>query len=78
VWERPTAYSKMSVESAKQNARAGDSVHAYLDPEWDGAWVTCPYCKHENAVTWAGEKSCTLCGNIFSVEIGPLVMTKID
>ncbi len=49
------------------------NVDAYEDPEWDGAWVTCPHCEQDNGVTWTGKKNCTLCNKEFLVADGPLV-----
>lgn len=52
------------------------TVHAHEDPEWDGAWVTCPHCNEDNGVSWSGEKECTQCRKPFLVADGPLVRNR--
>jgi len=49
------------------------TVEAYEDSDWDGAWVKCPHCEHENGTTWSGSKKCNNCEKKFEVSAGPLV-----
>lgn len=48
-------------------------VDAYEDTDWDGVWVKCPFCEHENSVSWSGAKKCNGCEGVLVVATGPLV-----
>lgn len=69
------AYTYIPREEAETKV-AKITVEAYVDPEWDGVWVRCPHCEHENGITWAGDKVCTQCEEVFIVARGILVQDK--
>lgn len=62
--------------SNRDRGRKLGPVNAYLDSDWDGAWVQCPKCGLENGVVWAGNKKCSTCGVEFLVENGPFVKIR--